>query len=55
MLYAKEGVPGIGIPKEMGIVVAIKDDKGYLHVYAHLSAAVVKVGQTVERGQMIGM
>ncbi|OMF35252.1 hypothetical protein BK133_11120 [Paenibacillus sp. FSL H8-0548] len=54
VIYAKQGIPGIGIPAEMGIVVAIKDDKGYLHLYAHLSAAVVKVGQQVLRGQKIG-
>lgn len=40
--HAKQGIAGRGILEEMGIVVAIKDDKGYLHLYAHLSAAVVK-------------
>ncbi|WP_138751135.1 M23 family metallopeptidase [Paenibacillus sinopodophylli] len=54
VLYAKLGVPGIGIPAEMGIVVAIKDNKGCLHIYAHLSAAIVKVGDKVTKGQMIG-
>ncbi|OBZ08036.1 M23 family metallopeptidase [Bacillus sp. FJAT-26390] len=54
VMYAKQGVPGIGIPAEMGIVVAIKDDKGFLHFYAHLSAAAVKVGQKVACGQVIG-
>lgn len=52
--HAKQGVAYSGIPAEMGIVVAIRDDKGFLHLYAHLSAATVKVGQKVDRGQMIG-
>lgn len=47
------GVSGSGFGN-YGIVVAIKDDKGYLHVYAHLLAAGVKVGQQVKRGQLIG-
>ncbi|GIP56168.1 M23 family metallopeptidase [Paenibacillus vini] len=53
VVHAKEGVKGSGFGG-YGIVVAIKDDKGYLHCYAHLSMAAVKVGQKVERGQMIG-
>lgn len=53
VLHSKEGVKGSGFGG-YGIVVAIKDDKGFLHVYAHLSSAAVKVGQHVERGQMIG-
>ncbi|GKU79277.1 M23 family metallopeptidase [Paenibacillus sp. L3-i20] len=52
--HAKQGVAYSGIPAEMGIVVAVKDAKGYLHLYAHLSSANVKVGQTVKRGEMIG-
>lgn len=53
VVHAKEGASGSGFGG-YGIVVAIKDDKGYLHCYAHLSMAVVKVGAKVERGQMIG-
>ncbi|WP_433581238.1 GH25 family lysozyme [Paenibacillus amylolyticus] len=53
VMHAKMGVSGSGFGN-YGIVVAIKDDKGYLHVYAHLSAAGVKVGQKVKRGQLIG-
>ncbi|MEC0090613.1 M23 family metallopeptidase [Paenibacillus macquariensis] len=53
VLHAKMGVTGSGFGN-MGNVVAIKDDKGYLHVYAHLSAIVVKVGQQVVKGQVIG-
>ncbi|OAB34271.1 hypothetical protein PMSD_14995 [Paenibacillus macquariensis subsp. defensor] len=51
--HAKEGTKGSGFGG-YGIVVAIKDDKGYLHCYAHLSMVTVKVGQRVERGQMVG-
>lgn len=47
------GVSGSGFGN-YGNVVAIKDDNGYLHFYAHLSAAGVKVGQQVKRGQLIG-
>lgn len=54
VMFAAMGRPGIGIPVEMGNVVAIKDDKGYLHMYAHLSAIAVKVGDKVVRGQMVG-
>lgn len=53
VIHAKEGIKGSGFGG-YGIVVAIKDNKGYLHCYAHLSMAAVKVGQKVERGQMIG-
>lgn len=53
VMHAKMGVSGSGFGN-YGIVVAIKDDKGYLHVYAHLSVAGVKVGQQVKRGQLIG-
>ncbi|WP_405131169.1 GH25 family lysozyme [Paenibacillus sp. FSL H8-0317] len=53
VIHAKMGVSGSGFGN-YGNVVAIKDDKGFLHVYAHLSAAGVKVGQQVKRGQLIG-
>lgn len=53
VLHAQMGVSGSGFGN-YGIVVAIKDDKGFLHVYAHLSAAGIKVGQQVKRGQLIG-
>lgn len=54
VMYAAMGRPGIGIPAEMGKVVAIKDDKGYLHMYAHLSAIEVKIGDKVKHGQLVG-
>jgi|GEM_PF-1289496 len=54
VVHAKEGAPGSGFGG-YGIVVAIKCPKtGHLHCYCHLDSAVVKVGQYVERGQMIG-
>lgn len=53
VLHAKMGATGSGFGN-MDIVVAAQDDKGYLHVYAHLSSAAVKVGQQVTQGQIIG-
>ncbi|MEC0092516.1 M23 family metallopeptidase [Paenibacillus macquariensis] len=53
VLHAKMGLTGSGFGN-MGNVVAIKDDKGYLHVYAHLSEIAVKVGQRVVRDQVVG-
>lgn len=37
-----------------GNVVAIRDTNDKLHCYCHLDSILVKVGQTVERGQEIG-
>lgn len=51
--HAKEGVPGSGFGG-YGNVVAIRDQYGSLHVYAHLNHCLVTVGQQVERGQVIG-
>lgn len=53
VVHAKDGVKDSGFGG-YGITVAIKDAKEYLHCYAHLSATEVKVGQKVERGQLIG-
>lgn len=53
VLHAKMGVIGSGFGN-MGIVVAIRDMHGYLHVYAHLSSAAVREGQQVQQGQVIG-
>jgi hypothetical protein len=54
VVYAAPAKPGIGIPVQMGNVIAIQDKYDHTHVYAHLSAIVVKFGQIVEAGQMIG-
>ncbi|MBP1992558.1 M23 family metallopeptidase [Paenibacillus eucommiae] len=54
VMHAKLGETGSGLGN-YGIVVAIKDPKtGHLHIYAHLDMAVVKVGQKIEIGNMIG-
>ena len=54
VIYGKEGVKGSGFGG-YGIVVAIKDVNGYLHCYAHLSKASVKVGDRVQRNQEVGL
>ncbi|OAB33858.1 M23 family metallopeptidase [Paenibacillus glacialis] len=54
VIHAKESAKGSGFGG-YGIVVAIKDEKGYLHCYAHLSAASIKVGDKVKRGQKVGL
>jgi len=51
--YAKMGASGSGFGG-YGNVVAIKDSKGSLHVYAHLHSCAVKVGAKVAKGQVIG-
>ncbi|GAB6990098.1 M23 family metallopeptidase [Paenibacillus pini] len=54
VVHAKESIRGSGLGG-YGIVVAIKDDRGYLHCYAHLSAVLVKVGEKLKRGQKLGL
>ena len=53
VLHAQMGATGSGFGN-FGNVVAILDDIGALHVYAHLNSCMVKVGQQVDRGQVIG-
>lgn len=53
VVFAAEGKPGSGFGG-YGYVVAIKDERGYLHVYAHLSGKTVKPGDIVPKGGLIG-
>lgn len=53
VLHAKMGVVGSGFGN-MGNVVAVLDNTGHLHVYAHLSSVAVKVGQTINQGDTVG-
>jgi murein DD-endopeptidase MepM/ murein hydrolase activator NlpD len=53
VLHAGEGKKGSGFGG-FGNVVAILDDKGALHSYCHLSYVLVKVGQKVEKGDLVG-
>ncbi|MFF2532758.1 M23 family metallopeptidase [Brevibacillus sp. NPDC058079] len=52
--HTKEGVKGSGYGG-FGIVVAVKDQNGCTHVYAHLHSASVKVGDRVECGDVVGL
>nr|WP_244988090.1 M23 family metallopeptidase [Paenibacillus xylanexedens] len=52
-LHAKMGVTGSGFGN-YGNTVAIWDDMGYLHIYAHMSSVSVTVGQRVKYGGKIG-
>lgn len=54
VLHAKEGAVGSGFGG-FGNVVAILDDFGAFHVYAHLNACKVKVGDKVAQGDVIGL
>ena len=54
VIHAKQGVKGSGFGG-YGTVVAIKDDNGYLHCYAHLTMAMVQVGDKVLRGEKVGL
>ncbi|MEC0093428.1 M23 family metallopeptidase [Paenibacillus macquariensis] len=53
VLHAKMGATGSGFGN-YGNLVAIRDDKGYLHVYAHLSSISVKGGQKIDKDQVVG-
>lgn len=53
VLYAKEGIAGTGVGG-YGNVVIIEDDKGALHLYAHLSTVLVKKGDLVKAGAVVG-
>ncbi|WP_407672884.1 glucosaminidase domain-containing protein [Paenibacillus profundus] len=53
VVHAREGQTGTGFGN-FGIVVALKDERGALHCYAHLNSCSVKVGQKVAAGQEVG-
>lgn len=53
VLFAKEGKTGSGFGN-YGNVVAIRDQAGALHCYAHLDTIGVNVGNIVKRGDPIG-
>lgn len=43
-----------GYASTYGNIVVIEDDKGYRHLYAHLSEAVAKKGSYIKAGQLAG-
>ncbi|MDK8182129.1 peptidoglycan DD-metalloendopeptidase family protein [Paenibacillus sp. UMB4589-SE434] len=53
VVHAREGQPGTGFGG-FGIVVAVKDERGALHCYAHLDSSSVRVGQKIGLGQEVG-
>ncbi|WP_326847656.1 glucosaminidase domain-containing protein [Paenibacillus alvei] len=53
VVHARMGQEGTGFGN-FGNVVALKDDRGALHCYAHLDSCSVSVGQRVKAGQEIG-
>lgn len=53
VVFASFGKTGSGFG-DMGNVVAITDEYGALHVYAHLDSIDVAVGQVIEKGVVVG-
>ncbi|NOJ73215.1 M23 family metallopeptidase, partial [Paenibacillus alvei] len=53
VVHAREGQSGTGFGG-FGNVVAVMDERGALHCYAHLDTCSVKVGQKVIAGQEVG-
>lgn len=53
VLFAGEGVSGTGFGG-YGNVVALRDEKGYVHCYCHLDSVVVRKGQTLSKGDIVG-
>lgn len=53
VLFAGHGQAGSGFGG-YGNVVAVRDKYGALHCYCHLDSYIVRAGENVERGKMIG-
>ncbi|WP_088832747.1 M23 family metallopeptidase [Paenibacillus tyrfis] len=53
VLFAGDGGPGTGFGG-YGNVVALRDDKGYVHCYCHLDSVSVARGQTIKKGDIVG-
>lgn len=53
VVHAQMGRTGSGVGS-YGITVIIRDKNNHLHLYAHLHQALVKVGQHVQIGQIVG-
>lgn len=53
VVHARMGQDGTGFGG-FGNVVAVKDERGALHCYAHLDSCTVKEGQRVAEGQEVG-
>lgn len=52
--HAKTGVGGSGLGSYGITVTVVEPGTGYLHVYAHLDSATVKLGQKVKAGDILG-
>ncbi|KZE79331.1 hypothetical protein AV654_17840 [Paenibacillus elgii] len=53
VLFAGDGGPGTGFGG-YGNVVALRDEKGYVHCYCHLDSVVVQKGQKLSTGDIVG-
>lgn len=53
VLFVGEGGPGTGF-SGYGNVVALKDERGYVHCYCHLDSVALTKGQTLSRGEIVG-
>jgi Membrane proteins related to metalloendopeptidases len=52
---AKGVVKTVGYDQNLGIFVRISHEQGYETVYGHLSKVLVKEGDTLKTGQVIGL
>ncbi|WP_163855849.1 M23 family metallopeptidase [Paenibacillus elgii] len=53
VLFSGEGIAGTGFGG-YGNVVALRDEKGYVHCYCHLDSVVVQKGQKLSTGDIVG-